>query len=681
MKITIFLKTLLYFFLFTISIPIVAQNYTPFQYRFILRDNSGLVVSNRALGIQLTIFEGNDFRNIIYKETQNVTSETGGMVNLKIGSGNSEFSFNEIVWKLSAQYFIRIELNTTENDNFSFNHEAQILLMPNGIVAGTVNDFADIYANNLNARKLEALSYEGNRLYLSNGGYVEIPDRLIRTNSILIEANKTNVTCKGLTDGTIDINVTGGTPPYTYTWSNGRTSEDLNNLAAGIYEIYIEDSEGYTALKKINIFEPDSLMVRAQITNVSDIGKNDGQIILSPFSSDFPYSYEWSNGSNKSSLKNITPGEYTVKISSSENCFIRKKFVVQEPIQINKQKRDIFCYGMNNGEIYLDIAGGKPPYQLLWSNKQNGNHLKNLSAGVYYFSIVDQWGYSVIDSITINQPKPIQANPVVQNINDDNPKGTIKLNTTGGVGPYTYSWSTGDSTNTISNLNDGRYAVTITDKYNCKIQEPFIYVYKLMLDERDSTEYRVITIGNQEWMADNLNYGTFTQSFQESNNDRTIQKYCYNNNTEYCDVFGGLYSWEEAMDYSRSDDGTYGVIQGICPDGWHIPTDTEWKNLVDELGGEIIAGDLMKDFSYWPKPSNLLELDLSGFSAFPAGRMDRTGEFYQVGNSTSFWSSTKDQGNNIWHRTLTGRSSSINRTSSHFTFRFSVRCVKDRKKR
>jgi uncharacterized protein (TIGR02145 family) len=236
-----------------------------------------------------------------------------------------------------------------------------------------------------------------------------------------------------------------------------------------------------------------------------------------------------------------------------------------------------------------------------------------------------------------------------------------------------------DTTKNLNDIKDGVYSVTVTDRNSCEIVKNNIFVYRKMTDPRDTTKYDVITIGTQVWMAENLNYGKQINSDQEAIKNGIVEKYCYEDDPEYCDMLGGLYTWNEMMRYDHSDANIRGMTQGICPDGWHIPTSDEWKILADYLGGEMVAANRMKNYDYWnpPNGSREIHLDLSGFSAYPAGRMDMAGDSYYLGRSTSYWSSTKDNPQSAWHRTITNRGAGLYRNSGHIGYRFSVRCVKD----
>jgi uncharacterized protein (TIGR02145 family) len=196
----------------------------------------------------------------------------------------------------------------------------------------------------------------------------------------------------------------------------------------------------------------------------------------------------------------------------------------------------------------------------------------------------------------------------------------------------------------------------------------------LLTDARDGKTYPTIRIGNQCWMAANLNYGTRISGSQGQANNGVAEKFCYNDIESYCDVYGGLYQWNEMMQYVATE-GT----RGICPAGWHLPTDAEWTVLSDYLGGGDIAGGKMKETgtSHWVAP-NTGASNSSGFTALPAGGWDISGHYGSLANNSTFLTSTQYSSTNIWGRDLWTGSAYIGRSSNYLkTFGFSVRCIKD----
>lgn len=164
-----------------------------------------------------------------------------------------------------------------------------------------------------------------------------------------------------------------------------------------------------------------------------------------------------------------------------------------------------------------------------------------------------------------------------------------------------------------------------------------------------------IQIGNQEWTAENLNIGTMIPITQVATDNNQIEKYCYNNLESNCDKWGGLYKWEELMQYQTSG-------QGLCPDGFRVPSREDWQVLIDYLGGNATAGIAVKEpgYSNWYTPypvdsyytaawvTPLSGSNSSGFTALPGGRGVSTGRFESAKKYANFWTSSTYSGQPYW---------------------------------
>ncbi len=199
-------------------------------------------------------------------------------------------------------------------------------------------------------------------------------------------------------------------------------------------------------------------------------------------------------------------------------------------------------------------------------------------------------------------------------------------------------------------------------------------------DDRDGQPYNTIQIADQCWMAENLNIGSMIEGTYQTNNG-IIEKYCYDNLESNCDTYGGLYQWDEIMQYTT----TQGA-QGICPIDWHLPTDAEWctlENYVDAgtvsctaIGFRgIDAGLNLKSTTGWYSGGN--GTDLYGFTVLPGGHWSYIGDdFLNLGRTSYFWSSTECTIYG-WYRILDYNYDGIDRYITNKLRGFSSRCLKD----
>ena len=208
--------------------------------------------------------------------------------------------------------------------------------------------------------------------------------------------------------------------------------------------------------------------------------------------------------------------------------------------------------------------------------------------------------------------------------------------------------------------------------------------YGTMTDSRDGKTYKTVKIGEQVWMAENLNYADSvkTPSLQG-------KSWCYDGVAANCEKYGRLYTWAVAIDsvklandadnpqdcgYGR-ECGLTGKVQGICPSGWHLPSNDEWNALFTAVGGQSNAGKVLKSRTGWNNNGN--GTDAYGFSALPAGYRLYGGNFYGGGINAFFWSATEYGSYNAFYIYLYYYNEYANLLSYDKYYGFSVRCVKD----
>lgn len=199
-----------------------------------------------------------------------------------------------------------------------------------------------------------------------------------------------------------------------------------------------------------------------------------------------------------------------------------------------------------------------------------------------------------------------------------------------------------------------------------------------------SKTYTSVVIGTQCWMKENLDIGVAVAGNTNQANNGVIEKYCYNNDPANCNNFGGLYQWGEMMQYSVVPGS-----RGICPDGWHIPTDEEWKILEGYVDSQYSVGDPIWNSVGWRGNDAGSRLKTTsgwitnngtnafGFSALPAGYRLPNGSFSSLNSYGSFWSSSEFATNTSYYRSLFHFFANIERNDSNKLYGYSVRCARD----
>ncbi len=296
-----------------------------------------------------------------------------------------------------------------------------------------------------------------------------------------------DVLCNGENSGSAYLDVSGGTPSYTYLWNTGQTTYDLNDIYAGIYCVTVTDVNLCSATECVTITEPsEPLIVNITGTDVLCNGDCYGTANLTVTGGTSPYTYLWSTGQTEQNIKNLCAGDYTVTVTDANGCTATSSVTITEPsllltsigvsiININE------CHGDCNAEAIVGVSGGTPPYTYLWNDQlsQTSPTATELCAGDYTVTVTDANDCIATNSVTITEPQALFALikiPFLKCYGDCD--ATLMIGVSGGTPPYTYEWSNGQTTPTVTDICAGFYSVVITDANGCTltkfiiIQEP-----------------------------------------------------------------------------------------------------------------------------------------------------------------------------------------------------------------
>ena len=217
------------------------------------------------------------------------------------------------------------------------------------------------------------------------------------------------------------------------------------------------------------------------------------------------------------------------------------------------------------------------------------------------------------------------------------------------------------------------YGLKLYDFCNGEVYDPENQFCAMRGDDVERV-YKKVTIGTQTWMAENLNYQT-ENSWCGGGNGTTEGN---------CEIYGRLYTWATAMGKDEStcgyghecDLGT-GDVQGVCPDGWHLPSEAEWESLFTAVGGQLTAGKKLKGTTLWKKKDGITNEDAYGFSALPAGLRDDDGDFFRVGEIAVFWSAIERNGDYAHDMNLEYNDEDASYVRDKKFNAFSVRCLEN----
>jgi Secretion system C-terminal sorting domain/SprB repeat/HYR domain len=280
-----------------------------------------------------------------------------------------------------------------------------------------------------------------------------------------------NVACFGGNNGSATANVAGANLPVTYLWSNGQTAQTANNLTAGDYSVQILDNAGCPATLAVTIAQPNNLSANASSTNESSTGGNNGSATANPTGGTGIYTYLWSNNATTQTISNLAPGNYSVAVSDANGCISNQNVTIGsfscalQPTVINTQ---VSCFNGNNGQSTVTLGGGVAPFSYVWSNGQTTATAQNLAAGQYSVAISDATGCAISEAVIITQPTELAVSAAQTNVQcPSETTGEIVLSVAGGSSNYTFLWSNGATTSTVSNLTAGIYSAIVTDGNGC----------------------------------------------------------------------------------------------------------------------------------------------------------------------------------------------------------------------
>lgn len=286
--------------------------------------------------------------------------------------------------------------------------------------------------------------------------------------------NTDSTSCNGGNDGAATALAANAQGTVTYAWSSGDVgATTTSGLSAGTYTVTATDATGCTATTTATIEEPSALVFTAgTVTDVTCNGGNNGAIACGGITGGTPgYTYSWSNGSTTCPVNGLAAGDYTVTITDANGCTVSDTITVDEPnpVDVTATATDIDCNGNANGTASASATGGTGTITFAWSNGGTGTPITGLTADTYTVTATDANGCTDTDTVSVIEPPVLVASIDSTDSNDcfGAADGVAYASGSGGTPGYTFSWSTGSTSDTTSSLTAGTYTVTITDASGC----------------------------------------------------------------------------------------------------------------------------------------------------------------------------------------------------------------------
>lgn len=467
---------------------IAAGNYT-----LTLTDNNGCVVT-----LPVNISQPDAILFSFTTVPASCNGGTDGAIDLSVtgGSGNYSYIWSNGATSQDLNAIAAAGYNVTVTDMNGCSNDTVIIVNEPNLMTTNINVVSDVscFGGNNGALDLSVSGGSGSYTYeWSNGAtsqdlsnleadeyFVTVNDAnncrnittatIVEPTELTPTTNSSNITCSGANDGGIDLEVTGGVAPYSYLWSNGYNTQDISNLAGGIYTVSITDANNCSISVTDTVIDPSPLIVSEYITNVNCYGASNGFIELNPMGGVSPYQFNWSNGSSMPFMFNLAAGSYAVTVTDANGCVFTRSYTVTQPgpLVVAHNKVDATCYGSSNGSITTNTTGGTPPYSYTWSNSATSNAISGLTAGNYTITVRDGNFCTTTATYTINQPDSLRIQASVSNVACmGQSNGAIDITVTGGTAPYTYVWSSWANSQDLNNIPAGNYSVTVADANGC----------------------------------------------------------------------------------------------------------------------------------------------------------------------------------------------------------------------
>ncbi|WP_411275275.1 gliding motility-associated C-terminal domain-containing protein, partial [Daejeonella sp.] len=289
-------------------------------------------------------------------------------------------------------------------------------------VSGGIAPYKYVWTGDKTVEDLSGLAAGEYNVYVTDANNCKVTASITifqPTIALTISSIRSDILCFGSSTGLIDLKVTGGNAPYTYSWNNGKTTEDLANLVAGNYTVTVTDSKGCSAKSTIVISQPIAIEVTASKSNVSCNGANNGAISLNIKGGTAPFTYKWNTGQITKDLTGIPTGSYKVIVTDAGNCSVSAEVLITqpEPLKVILTVKNSGCLN-SGGTVSSKITGGITPYKISWAGNStlSASEINNVKAGIYEMTVTDALGCTISVKAEIKQSAcaPLAQNDIFE---------------------------------------------------------------------------------------------------------------------------------------------------------------------------------------------------------------------------------------------------------------------------
>lgn len=303
-------------------------------------------------------------------------------------------------------------------------------------------------------------------------------------NTLSVQSNQTDVSCFGGSNGTATVNVSGGSPGYTYSWSpSGGNGATATGLPAGTYTCTITDAGGCTGMATFTINQNPAIAITATVVDATCNASCNGSATAQVTGGTAPFTYSWApGGETTQQVTNQCAGAYTCTVTDANGCTSIQTFTINQPTALTASPASITgvsCNGGSDGAASITASGGTAPYTYSWLPVGgNGPSASGLGGGAYMVSVTDANGCITTAGVNVPEPAALAVSVTGNTAICIGDSTLITANVTGGTGPYNYSWSNGNANGSqyVSPGMDSTYSVNVTDANGCSVAQQSISI-------------------------------------------------------------------------------------------------------------------------------------------------------------------------------------------------------------
>ncbi|MBL0308417.1 MAG: gliding motility-associated C-terminal domain-containing protein [Bacteroidetes bacterium] len=320
--------------------------------------------------------------------------------------------------------------------------------------------------NNLAAGNYEVIITDAQNCHTTKSTVIAESPKMVLNESV------TDVKCHGENSGSINIQSSGGTAPYSFLWSGGSTSQNRTGLISGNYQLTVTDANSCTIESSYQVIEPSKLSITSSKNNVRCYGENNGNANILVSGGTIPFQYSWSNGKTSEDLYDVGIGTYSLTVTDINLCKAYESITITQPSKLamlDSTTTNVSCNGRTDGSIHIKMSGGTAPYAYEWTGSTKiGPSIDNLTARKYSVTVNDANNCSTSSEFNISQPLSLKATVISKNIECyGDASGSIETTIAGGTPNYIYQWSNGSNQKDLSGIKADTYNLEIQDSKGC----------------------------------------------------------------------------------------------------------------------------------------------------------------------------------------------------------------------